>query len=63
MKSDLKCSKLKAFWDAEAAVTQGGSNRVQGNGNLEKSCYQCCLLLFSNNIDLKIISINFRKPF
>jgi len=51
--------------DTGTAVGQGGSKRVEGNGNLYKTnkSLPICLLLFSNNIDLKNNNINCRKPF
>ena len=35
--------------------TAGSSKRVEGNGNLQKRCYQLCLLLSNNDVDPKMI--------
>jgi len=42
---------------------QGGSNRVEGNGNFwkTKNIYQLCLFLFNHNFDLKNNNRNYRK--
>jgi len=51
--------------DTGAAVGQGSSKRAEGNGNLQKTknCYQLCLFLFINSVDLKNNNRNYRKLF
>jgi len=52
------------FRNAGAAVGQGSSNRVEGNGNVSKQkTLQDMFVSVINNVDLKNNNKNYRKPF